>query len=553
MKIQEITKKLQESKEQFLKYDTEIKYLIKKVNLKEDINRQNNNLKLISCFLYSFIFTLFFRISLEYKLVVCIIITSLYKLYMTLNLIKYSDNMLKIELIKEESSKIGLEIDEYKNKIVEYFKDDLKKELYNNDCEFNLEIQENSENILLLEDIYDEYLIKEDVFYKYRLNEEQTKIKRETIKDENKIYLTNNDALIYYKELNSKILRMEEYILNNNEFLRLKKYLSLSKMKFSDYELSNNISILKSFKILDDILESINKLIKDRKRLIETEFNRLYSGYTGEHIVNQYLNLNKDKYINLNNIRLKVDEGTIENDNIILSNKGIFIVEVKNWGSSGKYDIEISKEGKWYKLDKHSKEYQEYEKSPFEQNKLHIEGLEKLINNKLNKQSDDYIKVKGLVVMSNNIVNIKNQSDEEVYRVSQINDYINSFTETLNDEELTKIKDIILSEKLEDAKQPYNNYKEEIEHNINIFKKLVILGLENIQILEIIFNKYIEYKDIADKYKINELNFDKFNDLYKSIIESNIEYDFNKLYNEKVNDSEDSFLEESDDKVLNLD
>ncbi|MCR1847891.1 NERD domain-containing protein [Paeniclostridium sordellii] len=564
MKMEGLAMNFNKAKDKLTKCQEEFDKLQEVVNSKEnEQSKMNSEVKL--CFFYTLIFTLFFiRVHLIYRILISIAITIIFKLFINLKFKKLSNEKLKLKKLQNEISILKSEQLIIKNNIIEDFRFNLEKELDKIEFDFKLDIEDDSDTITLFKQISDErdedLLIKEDKFYIFKLNEERNKIKRETIQEPSKIYLSNNDALIYFKNLQNKISEIEKYERNDEKFSRLKTYLKIfreSPNKLNEFDLLNNIIISKSFKLLYYSLESLNTLRECRKITIKNRFNMLYKGYVGEEFVNKYLSLNEDngKYINLSNIKLKVDTGTIENDNIILSKNGIFVLEVKNWGNGENYNIKISEDGQWYKVFNYNREDEKYDKSPFQQNEVHIQGLEKMINEKLNKKISEkgYIKVNGLVVMANDSVKIINNSKEEVYKVHDINNYINSFEESLTYEDLTVIKDIILNEKIEDAKYEYYDYKEEIENNMNTLKEIVNLGLEYMPMFEVAFNKYAQYQNLMDDYGISQLKSDEFDNIYKAILESNIEFEFNKICCENTTVKQSNFFEEADDKLFNLD
>lgn len=100
-----------------------------------------------------------------------------------------------------------------------------------------------------------------------------------------------------------------------------------------------------------------------------------FRGFMGEFWVrNELKKLPKDKYIVLNNIMIKDDNGTHQFDHVVLSNYGIFVIEMKNY-----YGLIKGKEydAKWCQYLGKTKNYFV---NPIHQNYGHIKTLSTLLN-----------------------------------------------------------------------------------------------------------------------------------------------------------------------------
>ena len=104
----------------------------------------------------------------------------------------------------------------------------------------------------------------------------------------------------------------------------------------------------------------------------------LYSklrGYMGEFWVKLELKkLPKDKYIVLNNIMVKNNNGTHQIDHIVVSSYGIFVIEMKNY-----YGLIVGDEYKENWIQYLGKR-KSYFKNPIHQNYGHVKALEELLN-----------------------------------------------------------------------------------------------------------------------------------------------------------------------------
>ena len=133
-------------------------------------------------------------------------------------------------------------------------------------------------------------------------------------------------------------------------------------------------------------------------------------GRLGEYrVAKQLKKLNKKKYKVLNNVLLKTKRGTVEIDHIIVSNKGVYVIETKN----RKGIIYGAENWDYWTQKLYTKEHKFY--SPIKQNKAHIDALRSI----LKKHQLRYYSI---------IVFIKTANIKKV----------NSMTITITDDELLK-------------------------------------------------------------------------------------------------------------------
>lgn len=101
-----------------------------------------------------------------------------------------------------------------------------------------------------------------------------------------------------------------------------------------------------------------------------------FKGVVGEFLVNFAANkmLNKDEYRLFKNVTLPTDDGSTQIDHVIVSKKGIFVVETKNMKG---WIFGNEKQKQWtQKIFKHSSKFQ----NPLHQNYKHTKTLSELIN-----------------------------------------------------------------------------------------------------------------------------------------------------------------------------
>ena len=320
--------------------------------------------------------------------------------------------------------------------------------------------------------------------YDERLNLKSSKSKEK--------WLNNDEKIKYYKELfediNSKLYgNYEEYL----KYLREKE----KSISYALKDFSHTFGYLTELiNTNENKMNSFDKYIKARQSYIDSDYKGCKVGIEGENRVNQELSL-YNNIINLSNIRLEVLDNnntiqSIENDNILLTKNGIFVLEIKNFGEIGNYDIIIEKDGRWLRKNKYNGETTVI-KNVTKQNNRHIEFLNKFINEGINRSFDDYIEVEGIVVIANEKITIENyNNNQNIFRDSELYSYIKSQEVKFKIDELEKIRDLILSKNLPPKRYPIFDYSGEI--------------IENIKMLEAYLN---DYENVVNKLEIEYRNY----------------------------------------------
>lgn len=159
-------------------------------------------------------------------------------------------------------------------------------------------------------------------------------------------------------------------------------------------------------------------------------FYRRFRGFMGEFWVKRELfKLPKEEYIVLNDIMLEVDNQTYQIDHIVLSNYGIFVIEMKNF-----FGLIIGEEhkNKWIQITKKNKTYF---KNPIHQNYGHIKALEAVLNL-------DYRNFISIVCISNQAT-LKVNSNSYVIQVDHLNNIIKKHKNIVLDVDIEQLKEKI--------------------------------------------------------------------------------------------------------------
>ncbi|WP_195972666.1 nuclease-related domain-containing protein [Clostridium thermobutyricum] len=245
------------------------------------------------------------------------------------------------------------------------------------------------------------------------------------------MWLTNDNAIKYLDKVHSNLVIVNEVINKSIE----------DKVFYNGVPQYINFSIEALFNKIEEDTKSANN-----------ELKILSLGMGGEELVNKIINTHK--YIeNLPNLIIKDNDGQrVECDNILITDKGIFILEVKNYGSSGNFTLKIDTSGRWERIYK-SKAY--VMDSPVAQNSRHI-GIIKniLFDNNIS------VPVYGIIVISNDTVDIINNSNSIVVRAGSLMDTINNLKGEvlLNIDERKNIYNLFNSMREEEVKHSFKNY-----------------------------------------------------------------------------------------------
>ena len=274
-------------------------------------------------------------------------------------------------------------------------------------------------------------------------------LRKEYITDQNNVLDNRRFASVWY-DVNSSIKALESIKLLANLVYTKKFY---NKAQFAEYILNNCfIETKNGYTIKDNRGEAIynatkylgyssfisncndalvkltdyrNKLIEFHKHFEDVKKNYwvIKSGIEGEHIAQGYINtITKNA---LYNVAIKHNNKIAENDVIMFTTKGIFTLEVKNYGNG---ELVIDEEGNisFYKRGEDVLK----EKSPIEQNKYHVSMLNQLLNSKISSD-----KIHWAIILPNSSVKVINNSNLPVFKIEKLPDYIKSLPNVLTFEE----------------------------------------------------------------------------------------------------------------------
>jgi len=216
------------------------------------------------------------------------------------------------------------------------------------------------------------------------------------------------------------------------------------------------------------MIAAMEKVFAARMASYMTDREIMRIGNMGEKAVQDILDMHSDAFYALCNLRLEDEEGnSYEIDALVLAPNGIYAIEVKNYGVSGRYKIVIESDGKWYKEYTTGKGRSKRDSmdNAFAQNSRHISYLERVINKILRRDMANRVYIDNIVVIANDNVEIEANlvGRQMLIRPGVLYDCLSQSREHLfSMQELQLIRDTLQDKSLPAKKYPLKNYTGEL-------------------------------------------------------------------------------------------
>lgn len=236
---------------------------------------------------------------------------------------------------------------------------------------------------------------------------------------------------------------------------------------------------------IDRAIAGLGEYYKRGIDIYREDYNIMKAGLRGEWAVQDILDMHAGAFLVIHDLRMefpgrgdRVD--SVEIDTLVLAPNGIFAVEVKNYGASGRYKIIVTGDGNWYK------EYpprwdddtpkREVMSNPFAQNDRHVAFLERFINELLGRGMADWVHVENIICIANDQVTLETDpsAKQTLTRVSNLyNQLTHDRTQKLTVEELEKIKAALKSKSLPGKKYPVPDYSKQMSWAAEWYRYLI--------------------------------------------------------------------------------
>lgn len=209
------------------------------------------------------------------------------------------------------------------------------------------------------------------------------------------------------------------------------------------------------------------------QRELEYQLNGLKTGNEGERKMRYALNLLKQQedLIVIEGLYLKHQNKTFETDFLVLSKRGIFSLEVKNYGSEGQYELKVTTDGQWLKV--YPDGHVEPMKDVTSQANYHVSLTEGLLKQNLSAIGIDKAPViHSHIVLGNDKVILDNQANVPITRVSLFASEMTKQPEGYSMEEMLKIANWLKANQF--AEKEIEVY-DKTEHLLEIHKKFLTI------------------------------------------------------------------------------
>lgn len=298
-----------------------------------------------------------------------------------------------------------------------------------------------------------------------------------------KFKLNSNEILI----VNDKSIQKREDISNltlENQYRKC--------MSFDNLDLSTKY--LNSIEYLKQLISRVNNLKKytqestiDYKLLVSIMFGltslkenlhthadyiskhsaSIKKGFQGESLVKQNLLMHETLNV-LDNITLedKISSSHAQCDSIIICEKGVFILEIKNYASEGSYSIKIDNTGLWTKKIGNNIEKMD---SASVQNDRHIAICNSIIKKHLNMS----VYSKSIIVIANQTATVVNESIENIVRPELIYNIISNSPTIFTADQVNEITNVLKTYSTDEKKYPILNLQNEMNDDFTNYLSYV--------------------------------------------------------------------------------
>ena len=329
------------------------------------------------------------------------------------------------------------------------------------------------EKPLLLE----EEFLSEDLKAYTKDTNQQKRLLHNLLSLEDNISIKESDLNLYFSYLKDKLSQwkednlptenyldtdmIEDFSNNFNSIKELFMYCSIENKSY--YVLSNNY--INNFEIPLKLIINHRRNVKLMIEQLYTNANLLYQNTKSKESLQEAISLFEKQAINLSMVTLSMDDETIAFDNILITNRGIFIIDIRTFDTSLPFEFIIDRDGSWLKriyVDDNQTRFETLDaQAPYE-NTRNLLRVEKLINQELNHPLDQYMEVKHIVIVANEDLRIENRSNQTIIKVGELIPSLRSHPITLSEERMKQIEEILLGKQISSVSYPIPNYRKAI-------------------------------------------------------------------------------------------
>ena len=329
------------------------------------------------------------------------------------------------------------------------------------------------EKPLLLE----EEFIREDLSTYVKEPNQLNRLLTNLLSSEDNISIKETDLTLYFSYLKDKLSQWKEDNLPTDSYLDTEviegfsanynsikeRFLYCSIENKTYYVLSNQYS--NNFELPLKVIANQRRNVKLMIEQLYTNANLLYQNNKSKEYLNETVSLFEKQAINLSGITLSIDDEAIEYDNILITNRGVFIIDIRTFDTSSPFEFLVDRDGSWLKriyVDNSQSRLEALDvHAPYE-NTRNLLKVEKLINLELNNPLDQYIEVNHIVIVANDDLRLDNHSTQTIIRVGELMSSLRSHPIIFSEERMKQIEETLHRKQKISISYPIPNYRKAI-------------------------------------------------------------------------------------------
>ncbi len=222
----------------------------------------------------------------------------------------------------------------------------------------------------------------------------------------------------------------------------------------------------KSFDDCKNLYYSVLNSFNNFKEQYFMESGIINTGTMGEQRVIDFFSIYEDEVKCFSNIRME-EKFSFETDMLVLTEGGIYSIEIKNFSESGRYGLHISKDGQWLKVI-NGKETPS--KDVMKQVNNHLILGERFINKKLKEKGiTEKIDLEPIIVIANDNIQVNNESDAQIVRISKLHTILKNGKKQYSQKLLDAVAEIIDENKKPALKYDCIDYIKTFENMVKMY------------------------------------------------------------------------------------
>jgi hypothetical protein len=292
------------------------------------------------------------------------------------------------------------------------------------------------------------------------------------------IKMTNEEMYVFLQKQADFLQTMDDELINRVDQKAQKLAKRLKKKKVNFVLMEPFRQAFAKVGVTPNAIEEISgktdeflDIVNEAKDYTRRKLGIIGAGVEGEKRVEEELAMYDYLFRSFMNIRLEINGQSVETDCLVISKKGVFSIEVKNYAQHGNYELHLTKDGQWRKIFRNGRT-EPLDKNITQQLNRHIALKQKFVHDERRKrhaEQIEFIPFHPIIVLANDTVYIENETNMPVIRTSQIYHHMMDYPDILTDEQVKEISEIIENHMLPAKEYPVMNYTDSLEETLQKF------------------------------------------------------------------------------------